>query len=194
MGVDGVGRRVQLVGKRLAMAVCGAIAAVGIGANPSPAADQVEIIYGPIGIEIDVDDLEAFVEGEETSRGFRNLVRQIEAYGDVSPEVLRTVLGLEIDLDTLGVNRARAVDLLYGFIGKRVLSLGSDIIYPPLDRGNLPALRGAIVLSLMDDGKISVVEVLRRYGVKYVRIDAGRALDVMEDLQGAFSGIRDLIR
>ena len=74
------------------------------------------------------------------------------------------------------------------------MSLGSDLIFPPVDGGFLPALRGAMVQSLMYYGKISVVEVLREYGVKYVLIDAGRALNVMEDLQGAFSGIRDLIR
>ena len=104
------------------------------------------------------------------------------------------MLGLEINLETLGLNRVRAVNLLYSFIGKRILKLGSRIIYPPLDQGNLPALRGAIALSLMDDGKISIVEVLRRYGISHVRFDAGQALEVVDELQDSFSGLRDLLQ
>ena len=188
----GVRRWFGASGKRITVALCGAIAAVGVGAITTPAAENLEIRYGPLGVDIDIDDLEAFVEGEETSSSFRNLVRQIEAYGNVSPETLRTALGFELNLDALGLNRVQAVNLLYGFIGKRILRLGSEILYPPLNRGNLPALRGAIALSLLDDGKISVVEVLRRYGVDYVRLDAVRLLSVTDDLQETFEGLGNL--
>ena len=60
--------------------MCGAIAAVGISAVATPAAENLEIRYGPLGVDMSVDDLEAFVAGEETSAQFRNLVRQIEIY------------------------------------------------------------------------------------------------------------------
>ncbi|MEM1425235.1 MAG: alpha/beta hydrolase [Cyanobacteria bacterium P01_H01_bin.130] len=188
----GVRRWSSAVGKRMAVALCGAIAAVGIGAIATPAAENLEIRYGPIGVDIDIDDLEAFAEGEETSPNFRNLVRQIEAYGGVTPETLRTAVSFELDLETLGLNRIRAVDLLYSFLGKRILRLGSEVMYPPLNRGNVYALRGAIALSLLDDGKISVLEVLKRYKPDYVRLDAARLLSVADDLQEAFSGLGGL--
>ena len=176
----------------MALALAGAIAAVGIGVIAAPAAENLEIRYGPLGVDIDIDELEAFVNEEETSPNFRNLVRQIESYGGVSPETLRTAVSFEVDLDALGLNRIRAVDLLYGFLGKRILRLGSDVIYPPLNRGNLYALRGAIALSLLDDGKISVLEVLKRYKPDYVRLDAARLLSVTDDLREAFQGLGSL--
>ena len=182
------------LGRRLGLAVCGAIAAVGISAVATPAAENLEIRYGALGVDMSVDDLEAFVAGEETSARFRNLVRQIETYANVSPETLKMVLGLEINVETLGLNRVRAVNLLYSFIGKRILKLGSRIIHPPLNPGNVPALRGAIALSLMDDGKISIVEVLRRYGVSHVQLDAGQAREVVDELQDSFSGLQDFLR
>ncbi len=193
MGVRRWGSRWgNAVGKRVAVALAGAIAAVGIGAIAAPAAENLEIRYGPLGVDIDIDDLEAFVEGEETSPNFRNLVRQIESYGGVTPETLRTAVSFEVDLDALGLNRIRAVDLLYGFLGRRILRLGSDVIYPPLNRGNFYALRGAIALSLLDDGKISVLEVLKRYKPDYVRLDAARLLSVTDDLREAFQGLGSL--
>ena len=183
----GVRRWVSTAGQRMTVALVGAIAAVGMGAIAAPAAENLEIRYGPLGVDIDIDDLEAFVDGEETSASFRNLVRQIEAYGDVSPETLRTAIGFELDLETLGLNRIRAVDLLYSFIGKRILQQGSEV-----NRGNVYALRGAIALSLLDDGKISVLEVLQRYKPAYVRLDAARLLSITDDLRESFEGLGNL--
>lgn len=188
----GVRRWVSKTGKGMTAALCGAIAAVGLGAIAAPAAENLEIRYGPIGIDVDIDELEAFVEGEETSASFRNLVGQIESYGDVNPEVLRAAIGFEVNLDALGLNRVRAVDLLYGFIGKRILAMGSEVLSPPRNPGNMVALRGAIALSLLDDGKISVLEVLQRYGPQYVRLDAAKLLSVTDDLREAFEGLGNL--
>lgn len=186
---------------RLSLAALGAAATLAIAA-PRAAAnlDTVQVRYGPIGYTATIADLEAFAAGKPTSDGFNAAIRQIEQFGGISADRLRTYLTLEVNLKALGIDTARATSLAYGFIGKRVLGRAATIIYPPYlqydgqEEGAIFALRGALVTSLVNDGKISALEVLRNYGPATMRIDVSAAMGLMQEAEGLIEQIRNAFK
>lgn len=171
--------------RRGRLALLGAGAALLSLAPMAQAADQVQIRYGPIGVSATLKDLQAFAADKPVSDSFNSLLGQIESYGKVPRDRLRGYLNTSIDLKVLGIDPADAVKLSYGFVGERLLKRVSEVIYPPYDRGNFYALRGALVTALMDDGKISVLEVLEDYGPSVVRLDAAGAMGMANEIRDA---------
>lgn len=148
------------------------------------ALDRVQIRYGQLGVSASLKDIKAFAANQPTSDSFSSLLGQIESYGGIPRDRLRSYLTMSIDLKSVGINPADAVSLSYGFVGERLLKRASDIIYPPYDRGNFYALRGALVTSIVDDGKVSALEVLEEYGPEVMRIDAMNAMALVNEIQG----------
>lgn len=168
-----------------------AIAATTLALGCSFSASALETLqarYGPLGLSIEMEDLNAFVAGEPTSHSFNATLRNISGYGGVSEEQLRTALTTEINVGSL-VDPAKAVELMYGFVGERVLERIGNIIFAPYTRGNYYALRGAIVLAMMDDGKISPIEVLNNYGPQTLRIDGAAIVAAYDEIKSLLEQI-----
>lgn len=180
-----VGRALGRFG--LAMAAGVAVLAAGSGAS---ALETVEVRYGQLGISTSMDDIEAFALGEPTSPQFRTLVRQISGLSGLEPEEMQAALTQEISLSDLGVDTSRAINLMYGFLGERLLERVSQIMSPPLNRGNYFALRGAIVTSLADDGAMSPLEVLQNYGPRTVRLDAALLQSTYQEVIDAIARLQ----
>ena len=152
------------------------------------ALETLQARYGPLGLSMEMEDLNAFVAGEPTSNSFNATLRNISGYGGVSEEQLRTALTTEINVGSL-VDPAKAVELMYGFVGERVLERIGNIIFAPYTRGNYYALRGAIVLAMMDDGKISPIEVLNNYGPQTLRIDGAAIVAAYDEIKSLLEQI-----
>ncbi len=170
--------------RRAQAAVVGAGMALLAIVPMAQALDQVQIRYGQIGVSASLKDIKAFAANQPISDSFNSLLGQLEAYGGIPRDRLRTYLTMPIDLKVVGINPADAVSLSYGFVGERLLKRASEIIYPPYDRGNFYALRGALVTAIVDDGKVSVLEVLEDYGPEVMRIDAMNAMGLVNEIQG----------
>lgn len=179
------GGRWRSIAHRSQAALLGASVALVTLAPVARALDLVQIRYGPIGVSASMKDIKAFAENKPVSSGFDSLLGQIESYGKIPRDRLRSYLTMSLDLKALGINPADAVSLSYGFVGERLLKRVSEIIYPPYDRGNVYALRGALVTALVDDGKISALEVLEDYGPEVMRIDAAGAMGVANEIRDA---------
>lgn len=164
----------------LAIALVGASTLAVTGASSATALDQVQVRYGPLGVSASLDDLKAFADGEDTSSSFRAVLRMMENYGGLSSDAFRTLLTQEVNLGMLGIDSK----VMYGFVGTRILERISNLIYPPYDRGNVYALRGALALSLADDGKLSALEVLENYGPQTMRIDAAGIQGSINEFKG----------
>lgn len=179
------GSRIRAIARRSQVALLGASLVLAALAPMARALDLVQIRYGPIGVSASMKDIKAFAENKPVSSGFESLLGQIESYGKIPRDRLRNYLTMSVDLKALGINPADAVSLSYGFVGERLLKRVSEIIYPPYDRGNVYALRGALVTALVDDGKISALEVLEDYGPEVMRIDAAGAMGVANEIRDA---------
>lgn len=162
-------------------AIAATTLALGCGVSAN-ALETVQARYGPFGLSVEMDDLEAFVAGESTSNSFNATLRNITGYGGVSEDQLRTVLTTEINVGSV-VDPAKAVELMYGFVGEKVLERIANIVFAPYTRGNYYALRGAIVLAMMDDGKISPIEVLQNYGPQTMRIDGAAIVAAYDEIK-----------
>ena len=152
------------------------------GAGRAAALDRVQVRYGPIGVSASMQDLKAFSEGEPTSSSFRAVLRMLDGYAGISNEGFRTILTQEVNLGMLGIKP----NVMYGFIGKKVLERVSQLVYTPYDRGSFYALRGALSLSLADDGKMSAIEVLDNYGPQTLRVDAAGILSSVDEVKELF--------
>jgi Alpha/beta hydrolase of unknown function (DUF1400) len=162
-------------------AIAATTLALGCGLSAS-ALETVQARYGPLGLSVEMDDLEAFVAGESTSNSFNATLRNITGYGGVSEDQLRTALTAEINVGSV-VDPTKAVELMYGFVGERVLERIANIVFAPYTRGNYYALRGAIVLAMVDDGKISPIEVLQNYGPRTLRIDGAAIAAAYDEIK-----------
>ncbi|MCG9886001.1 MAG: alpha/beta hydrolase [Cyanobacteria bacterium] len=168
--------------KGFAIALVGASTLAVAGASSASALERVEVRYGPLGVSTSLEDLQAFAAGEETSSSFRAVLRMMDNYGGISGDTFRTLLTQEVNLGMLGIDSK----VMYGFVGRRVLERVANLIYPPNDRGNMFALRGALALALADDGKLSALEVLEHYGPHTMRIDAA-------GIQGSIEEFKELL-
>lgn len=168
-------------------AIAATTLALGCGLSAN-ALDTLQARYGPLGLSVEMDDLEAFVAGESTSDSFNATLRNITGYGGVSEDQLRTALTAEINVGSV-VEPAKALELMYGFVGERVLERIANIVFAPYTRGNYYALRGAIVLAMVDDGKISPIEVLQNYGPRTLRIDGAAIAAAYDEIKSLLEQI-----
>ena len=62
-------------------------------------------------------------------------------------------------------------DILNNLIGEYILFQVGQVIHTPSKQANIQALRSALILSAMDDDKISILEFLQNYPTRRVMIE-----------------------
>lgn len=162
----------------------------GVSRIPTPIAETVIIAVGPIRPSFAIKDLDRFVETGVVPNGWRFYF----SIAGVNAEEFRTALTEEVDVDVMLMD-----NLLNNVLGEYVLFQVGKIIRNPSEDSNIQALRSSLILSAVDDGKLSLLEFLRNYPSTDVIIEAlnlarfGRNLSNQGVVGTATAGIEDLL-
>ncbi|WP_198013446.1 alpha/beta hydrolase [Thalassoporum mexicanum] len=150
------------------------------------AADKITFRFPPIEQSIQVDELREFADTGKQSSTLKTVLNQT----DLDPDEIQEMLATELDLNEHGVSLRVAERLLNTYVMELVLKDVGRVFHPPrVDTATVQALRGAIVTSLADDNKISLIEFLEQYPtvlqIEGGEIDAifNRIFDDIQDLE-----------
>lgn len=138
------------------------LGAVVTTAHPSLASEQLYFTYGPFERSIPIEDLRAFAEtGETTSQ-----IRWYLGLTDLEPELFRSILTQEVGLSLTTVDQ-----ITYSLPGEYVLFEIGQLVHTKSRLANIQALRGALLVSLSDDNRISLIEFLENYPTPGIYVD-----------------------
>ena len=132
----------------------------------SLAAEKVTFTYGLASQTVSLAELEAFAATGEVSPAIDFLLD----FSGQNPEIVRWLLRQEFPTDTVIMSK-----LLNTLIGEYALTESSNIIHSRSPRGDMPALRGALIASSSDDRRVSLLELWRNYPTEEVYVD-GKSL------------------
>jgi hypothetical protein len=122
---------------------------------PGQAAQQIRLVYGPWVRSVQVSNLARLAATGE-AQGF---LATLLALGGQNPKDLQPLLNEQVSLPLVATS-----DLLNSSFGVAVLTKVGSVLYPTsAQSAAVPAMRSAIVLSLVDDGRLSPLEVVERY-------------------------------
>ena len=145
---------------------------VGAGLSIKPnevlASEEIVLTYSFLDQPVLVKDLETFVETGKVPTSLRLLI----GIAKVDPEDVRQALTKEVSLSSLFLYK-----VLRTLPGEYALFQAGQVIHPRYkpNRALIPALRGTLIVSTSDDGKISLLEFFQKYPTKQMYID-GRLL------------------
>ena len=160
------------------------VGVVGLTGGRAIAADQIVLTYRSFQRSVDVEELTDLVQSGEVSS-------QLDSYfdrADVSPEKVRQLLTEEIPINGVSVDR-----MLNNPLGDALLDRVSEVIYPEPRSAGRGAMRAAIVLSSVDNHKLSLMEILKNYPTSQVYVDTERLADAYSDIQGASQSVQDIL-
>lgn len=166
------------------LALGAVVGTAGLVGGQAIAAEQVVLTYGSFQRSVDVEELTDLVQSGEVSS-------QLDSYFDraeVSPEKVRQLLTEEIPINGVSVDR-----MLNNPLGDALLDRVSEVIYPEPRSAGRGAMRAAIVLSSVDNDKLSLIEILENYPTSQVYVDAERLADAYADIQGASQTVQDVL-
>ena len=146
----------------------------GLFSGRAIAAEEIILRYGILERTVAVSDLSQLAEtGEATS--------QLQSYFDtaqVPAEEVQNMLNSDVTVDGININR-----ILDNPLGDVLLDEVSKSIYPESGSAGRQAMRAALVLSAVDDDRITVIEVLENYPTSRVVLDTERLAATYEDFQ-----------
>ncbi|WP_416667641.1 C45 family autoproteolytic acyltransferase/hydolase [Egbenema bharatensis] len=120
---------------------------------------------GPLRPSISLAELTDFVETGTLSPGWRfylNVAR-------IKPENLRSALTQEIQVDGRFLDKT-----LNSLLGEYLLYQVSQIVHTPSRLASIQALRSALVLSALEDNRLTFLELLARYPTQQMILDGQR--------------------
>lgn len=133
--------------------------------SPALANKTLVFRFGAFGRSISLQDLTRFAETGEISRGWRFFFN----VAGVDPEAVRTALNEEVSVNLRFLDRT-----LNSLLGEFLLYQVGQIVHPRSDTANIQALRSASILSVTEDDRLSLLEILQRYPTQEVYINGLR--------------------
>ncbi|ELR99014.1 alpha/beta hydrolase [Gloeocapsa sp. PCC 73106] len=146
-------------------------------------AQMVVLKVGIMQAEIPCEDLENLAENNEVSPKLAYYLRKTNQ----KPETLRQVLTENIEISPLILSNS-----LHNPLGESVLDLLSQIIMTPSGRASRESLRGALVISALDDRRISLLELLKNYPTAVVHLNGDRLIKVYNRFKVVVSLVQEL--
>lgn len=134
--------------------------------NPASYEDKKLVLeFGPFRPSITIGEMTRFVETGELSRGWKFYF----SVAGVDPDSLRKALAQEIRVDVGFLDKQ-----LNSLIGEFVLYEVGQVIHTPSGHANIEALRSAVVLSALEDNRITPLELLQTYPLQQIHLDGVR--------------------
>lgn len=182
--------RTRLAQGALRLMGFGSAVLVGLGLGlasvvPAQAAEDIVFTYGALGRSISIEDLAELAETGETPDSLRWYLD----LADIEPEVLQTILSEELPLGLLTVDR-----ILNSLPGEYALFQVGQVVSTRSGRANIQALRSAVVLSVSEDNRITLLEFLQNYPTQQIYVDGVELAAVARDVGEAVEDVQDVAR
>ena len=141
------------------------------------AASRITLMAGPWARSVEMQDLRSLADTGEVSGFLQDALR----YSNLQPQTVRNVLTFPVPFSQQFADR-----LFYSPVGTIVLDRMGQILAPRSSGQNgRQALRGAILRSLEQDNRLTLLEVLENYPTE-ARLDLQQIQQLQQDL--AFLG------
>ncbi|MFM7427607.1 MAG: C45 family autoproteolytic acyltransferase/hydrolase [Elainella sp.] len=139
-----------------------------INAADLPDRDLV-IALGPLRLPISLQELTHFANTGELPRAWKFYLNVAQ----VDRDGLRTLLNQTIQVDGLFLDKT-----LSNVVGEYLLYQMGQVLHSPSRIANIQSLRSALLLSTLDDGTVSLLEVLKNYPHPQLFVDAGKLIQI----------------
>ncbi|NJN23472.1 MAG: alpha/beta hydrolase [Acaryochloridaceae cyanobacterium RL_2_7] len=106
-----------------------------------------------------------------------------------NPDQVRGLLKQEMPMNPKTMD-----ELLNLLPGEFVLFQAGQIFHTPTHLANVEALRSAVMLSLVDDRRISILEFLRNYPTREFYVDGQRLARTAGDVSGFLNGVEEKLQ
>ncbi|MEM9215209.1 MAG: alpha/beta hydrolase [Cyanobacteria bacterium P01_F01_bin.150] len=143
---------------------------------PYRISEDVVFALGPVRLSFSIADLTTFVETGDVPNGWRTPL----SVANVEPEDLRSILTSEVEMDLREIDKD-----FNNLLGEYALFQLGQLIHTPSRTANIQALRGALILSVADDGKVSLLEFLQNYPAPQVIVESVDVLRLSRNLRGS---------
>ncbi|MCU0540638.1 MAG: alpha/beta hydrolase [Oscillatoriaceae cyanobacterium Prado104] len=142
-------------------------------------AEKIVLTFGPLRQAVNIEDLENFSKNGDTTPTLKQIIR----FSKQDPQLLRGLIGLEI-----GLKPANLARVVYSTPGEKLTDEIGQAIRTQRRTENGKALRAAVILAAGDDGKVSLLEILRKYPLPEVYVDVasiGATVAKVQSLAGS---------
>ncbi len=143
--------------------------------EPTVAAEKITFTYGLASQSVSLEELETFAATGAISPSIAFLLNLSKQ----KPEVVRWLLTQEFPSNTVIMSK-----LLNSLGGEYALTQSSNVVHSSASKGNIQAIRGALITSSSDDRTVSLLEVWRNYPTKQVYIDGKALVKIWQKLSG----------
>ena len=148
-------------------------------------AEKIILTFGPIRQTINISDLEDFAKDGTTTP----TLQQIIQFSKMDAQILRGLIGLEI-----GLKPANLARVVYSAPGEKITDEIGQVIRTQRRTESGKALRAAVILAAGDDGKVSLLEVLKKYPLPEVYVDVASIGATVGKLQGLAGNLQGLLQ
>ncbi|MEG5175767.1 alpha/beta hydrolase [Microcoleus sp. B3-D7] len=148
-------------------------------------AEKVVLTFGPIRQAINVSDLEEFAKNGTTTPTLQQIIR----FSKMDAQMLRGFMGLEI-----GLKPANLARVVYSTPGEKITDDIGQAIRTQRRTESGKALRAAVLLASGDDGKVSLLEILKKYPLNEVYVDVASLRTAVGKVQSIAGTLRSLLQ
>lgn len=148
-------------------------------------AEKIVLTIGPIRQAIDISDLEDFAKDGKTTP----TLRQIIGFSKMDAATLRGLMGLEI-----GLKPANLARVIYSTPGEKITDEIGKAIRTQRRTESGKALRAAVILAAGDDGKVSILEILKKYPLAEVYVDVAGISAAVGKVQSVAGSLQTLLQ
>ena len=164
--------------------VLGASASI-LSSSRAFGAEKMILTFGPIRQTINISDLEDFAKDGTTTP----TLQQIIQFSKIDAKILQGLIGLEI-----GLKPASLARVVYSTPGEKITDEIAQVIRTQRRTENGKALRAAVILAAGDDGKVSLLEVLKKYPLPEVYVDVASIGAAVGKIQGFAGDLSTLLQ
>jgi Alpha/beta hydrolase of unknown function (DUF1400) len=148
-------------------------------------AEKVVLTFGPIRQAVNISDLEDFAKDGTTTP----TLKQIIGFSKMDPKTLQGLMGLQI-----GLKPANLARVVYSTTGEKITDeIGQAIRTQRRTEGG-KAMRAALILAAGDDGKVSLLEILKKYPLPEVYVDVASIAATVGKIQGLAGNLSTLLQ
>ncbi|NJK66893.1 MAG: alpha/beta hydrolase [Microcoleus sp. CSU_2_2] len=165
--------------------ILGASASILSSSTRALGAEKIVLTFGPIRQAINISDLEDFAKNGTTTP----TLRQIIQFSKMDAGTLRGLIGLEI-----GLKPANLARIVYSTPGEKITDEIGQAIRTQRRTESGKALRAAVILAASDDGKVSMLEILKKYPLPEVYVEVASISAAVAKVQGLAGNLQSLLQ
>lgn len=175
----------KLVSIGIALVVGASASILSSSSSRAFGAEKVVLTFGPIRQTVNISDLEDFAKNGTTTP----TIKQIIGFSKMDPQVLRGLMSLEI-----GLKPANLARVVYSTPGEKITDEIGQAIRTQRRTESGKALRAAVMLASGDDGKVSLLEILKKYPLPEVYVDVASIATAVGKVQGLAGNLSSLLQ